>query len=276
MQRLVSLTRLSVGFVLMALISLAFGTVMLVLFPFRRLRLDLFNIYGTIVGRMIIWLAGVTPRVSHKERLKKAFPAIYIGNHTSTLDAFIFFWLSPLGVTGVVKREITLIPFFGQIYWLSGNLLINRRDKQGSIATLKKVVEFVRQYKLGFMIMPEGTRSKDGRLLPFKTGFVHQAIDMGLPIVPTVLHGVYKNWEKGTFNFVPMTVDIEVLEPVDTSKWKHETAQEHADAVHALYVAALRDDQKPMPASTAMPSSMERDLATSPSEPALGPVVART
>ena len=95
------------------------------------------------------------------------YPAVYIGNHTSTLDAFLSFWLTPpQGATGVVKKEIALIPFFGQIYWLSGNLLINRKDRGGSVETLKKVVDFVRTYKLGFWIMPEGTRSRDGRLTP--------------------------------------------------------------------------------------------------------------
>ena len=221
MQRLISMLRLSVGFVLTAALSLVFGVAMLAVYPFRRLRLDLFNIYGTLTGYSIIRLAGVTPRVNHRERLNQSFPAVYVGNHTSTLDAFISFWLSPMGVTGVVKKEIARIPFFGQIYWLSGNLLIDRKDKEGAVKTLKAVVDFVREFGLGFWIMPEGTRSKDGRLLPFKTGFVHLAIDMGLPVVPMVLHGVYKNWEKGTFNFIPTDVDIDILPAVDTSGWRH-------------------------------------------------------
>ncbi len=248
MDRFISLLRLSTGFVLVALVSLVFGVVMVGLLPWRRARLDVFNVYGTITGYIVIRLAGVRVRVNNRERLKQGFPAIYAGNHTSTLDAFLSFYLSPIGTTGVVKKEIARIPFFGQIYWLSGNLMIDRKDKEGAIATLKAVVEFVRRYKLGFWIMPEGTRSRDGRLLPFKTGFVHLAIDMGLPIVPLVYHGVYKNWEKGTFRFRPMTVDVDVLEPIDTSKWRKETAQQHADEVHGLFVQALRDDQKPLAA----------------------------
>jgi 1-acyl-sn-glycerol-3-phosphate acyltransferase len=263
MERLISLARLSIGFVGVALLSLLFGPVMLLLLPWRRARLDLFNYYGKLTGFIVIFMAGVTPRVRNKERL--IHPAIYIGNHTSTLDAFVSFWMSPWGVTGVVKKEICYIPFFGQIYWLSGNLLINRKDKGGAVATLKAAVEFVRKYKLGFWIMPEGTRSRDGRLLPFKTGFVHLAIDMGLPIVPVVWHGAHKNWEKGTFRFKPMELEIEVLEPIDTSGWTHETAQAHAEAVHALYVAALGEDQKPLPGAPA--SIVSRETTHSPALP---------
>ena len=91
-----------------------------------------------------------------------------------------------------------------------------------------------------------GVGGRDGRLQPFKTGFIHLAIDMGLPIVPMVWHGAYKNWEKGTFAFKPMTLDIDVLEPIDTSTWKHETTRDHAQYVHDLFVAALREDQKPL------------------------------
>jgi 1-acyl-sn-glycerol-3-phosphate acyltransferase len=211
------------------------------------LRLELFNLYGKLTGWVVIRLAGVTPHVNHRERLKQTHPAVYIGNHTSTLDAFVSFWISPMGATGVVKKEIALIPFFGQIYWLSGNLMINRKDKEGAVEVLKEAVAFVRKYKLGFWIMPEGTRSKDGRLLPFKTGFVHLAIDMGLPIIPIVSHGAHKNWEKGTFRFKPMTLDIDVLEPIDTSTWTHENAQAHAQAVHERFVQALHEDQRPLP-----------------------------
>jgi 1-acyl-sn-glycerol-3-phosphate acyltransferase len=270
MDRLISLARLSVGFVGMALLSLLFAPVMVLVFPWRRLRLELFNVYGKVTGRMIIFLAGVRPRVTGGWRLKQTYPAVYIGNHTSALDAFVSFWISPMGATGVVKREVALIPFFGQVYWLSGNLLINRKDKAGAVQVLKDVVDFVRDFHLGFWIMPEGTRSKDGRLCAFKTGFVHLAIDMGLPVIPIVTHGAHKNWEKGTFRFKPMDLDIEVLAPIDTSGWTHEGAQAHARDVHDLFAAALREDQKPLPQAAVV---VESAAPASPAAPALVPAL---
>ncbi len=96
--------------------------------------------------------------------------------------------------------------------------------------------------------MPEGTRSRDGRLLPFKKGFVHLAIATGLPVVPVVLHGAQRNWEPGTLRFRPMTLEIDVLPKIDTAAWREESAGEHAAEVHAAFCAALRPEQRPLPA----------------------------
>jgi 1-acyl-sn-glycerol-3-phosphate acyltransferase len=131
------------------------------------------------------------------------------------------------------------------------HLLIDRFNKERAVEMLKETAALVKKHRLGIWILPEGTRSKDGRLLAFKKGFVHLAIASGIPVVPVIVHGAHKNWEKGTFRFVPMTIDIEVLPPIDTSGWKEETAAEHADAVHALFAERLRDDQKPAPTPAA-------------------------
>jgi 1-acyl-sn-glycerol-3-phosphate acyltransferase len=97
--------------------------------------------------------------------------------------------------------------------------------------------------------MPEGTRSKDGRLLAFKKGFVHLAVATGFPVVPVVVHGAHKAWRNGSLlEFVPMPMDIEILPPIDTTSWTEETAADHALAVHDLFVAHLREDQRPAPA----------------------------
>jgi 1-acyl-sn-glycerol-3-phosphate acyltransferase len=110
---------------------------------------------------------------------------------------------------------------------------------------------FMKGKKLGIWIMPEGTRSKDGRLLPFKKGFVHFAIAAGLPVVPVVFHGAHKNWPLGPLNFTPMELRIDVLPPIDTSRWKEETAADHAAQVRDVVVAALGEDQKPLAAPLA-------------------------
>jgi 1-acyl-sn-glycerol-3-phosphate acyltransferase len=210
------------------------------------LRIKLCNYYGKIVGYSVTRIAGVTPRLHHPERLNGSFPAIYVANHASTLDAFLSIWLCPVGGCGVVKKESLRVPFWGQLYRLSGHLWIDRSDREQAISAMREAAEAVRRYKLGIWIMPEGTRSRDGRLLPFKKGFVHLAIATGLPVVPVVMHGIHKNWEKGKYTLRPMTADIEVLAPVDTSSWRAETAQAHAEQVHALFAEHLREDQKPL------------------------------
>lgn len=250
-----SAIRLFIGFIVVAVGSTVFMVLAIPLLPFRVTRIKLCNYYGKIVGRSVTAIAGVKPVIHHRERLDGSMPAIYVMNHASTLDAFTGaftgIWMCPVGGCGVFKKEIVRVPFFGQIAYLSGHLLLDRFNKDRAVETLKYTAEFVKKNRLGIWIMPEGTRSRDGRLLPFKKGFVHLAIATGFPVVPVVVHGAHHNWEKGKFlQFRPMTLDVDVLPPIDTSSWREETAGEHAQSVHDLFVETVRDDQKPLPAPT--------------------------
>jgi 1-acyl-sn-glycerol-3-phosphate acyltransferase len=242
-----SMIRFSAGFLIIAVMSVFVMVALVVCLPSRVTRIRICNFYGKVVGRSITAMAGVKPNVSHHERINNAHPAIYVANHASTLDLFLSIWLCPYGGCGVMKKEITHIPFFGQIALLSGHLLLDRNNHGKAVESLRVVGEIVKKFGVSIWMMPEGTRSRDGRLLPFKKGFVHLALATGLPIVPILIHDAHKNWVAGKFRFAPMTVDIEVLEPIDTKGWTEAQATEHAASVYALFAKGLREDQKPLP-----------------------------
>ncbi len=246
-QRISSAVRLVIGFVYVAITAVVTMLLALPLLPWRALRIKLCNYYGKAVGWIICRIARARPVVTNREGIGAAFPAIYVSNHTSTLDAFIAIWLCPVGGCGVVKKEIANIPFFGWLYRLSGHLRVDRGNREGAVAALKSTAEVVRRHRLSMWIWPEGTRSRDGRLLPLKKGFVHLAIATGLPVVPVVVHGAHKNWAKHAFLFNKVTVPIYVLPPIDTSTWKVETTDAHCDEVHRVFAAALPPDQQPAP-----------------------------
>lgn len=246
LEKLVSPLRLVSGFSLVAAASTVTGAIAVALLPSRPARIKLCNYYGKVVGRSLITLAGVTPVVRNKERIDQAMPAIYVSNHTSVLDMFFAIWLCPIGGCGIAKKEIASIPFFGWLYMLSGHLLIDRSDRAGAIAALAETADLVRKHKLSIWMWPEGTRSNDGHLLPLKKGLAHLALATGLPIVPIVLHNAHHNWPKHTFTFHPMTVEVDVLEPIDTSHWKLETIDEHLREVHTAFANALGEGQKPL------------------------------
>lgn len=246
MTRVVNLFRFVAGFVVIMVMTLIVMVAVVLLLPFRVARIYVCNWWGHVVGRSIVFLAGVTPRVQGWDRLTGSMPAIFVMNHASTLDAFSGIWMCPYGGCGVFKKEIVKVPFYGQLAWLSGHLLLDRNNTGKAVETLKKMAAFMQKNSLGIWIFPEGTRSRDGRLQPFKKGFVHMAIATGFPVVPVVVHGAHKNWEKGSLlDFKPMTMDVDVLAPIETKGWKEETAAEHALAVHTVFAQTLRDDQKP-------------------------------
>lgn len=245
-QSISSAVRLGLGFFYMAVLALVTMVLAVPLLPFRILRIKLCNYYGKCVGPVLIWLAKATPVVHHREGIAATFPAIYVSNHTSTLDAFIAIWLCPVGGCGVVKKQILNIPFFGWLFRLSGHLSIDRADHQSAITALKSTAEFVRKNRLALWIWPEGTRSRDGRLQPLKKGVVHLAIATGLPIVPVVVQGAHKNWAKHAFTLNQVTIPVLVLPPIDTSAWSIDTTDAHCAEIHGILAAALPPDQQPL------------------------------
>ena len=90
--------RLALGFLFITITAVVTMVLALPLLPWRTLRIKLCNYYGKVVGPVIIRVANATPVVHYRERIGAAYPAIYISNHTSTLDAFIAIWLCPVGV----------------------------------------------------------------------------------------------------------------------------------------------------------------------------------
>jgi lysophosphatidate acyltransferase len=218
----------------------------LLLLPWWPSRIRIGNVYGKAVGPSVVRILGVRTRVRHRERLAASSPAIYITNHTSALDVLIAMWLCPVGGCGIAKKEIARIPFFGWAYWLSGHLLIDRGDREGAIAALSATAGFVRRHRLSIWIWPEGTRSRNGRLLPFRKGFAHLAIATGLPVVPVVLHGAHERLPDRSFTLIPGELEVEVLESIDTRSWKRETVEEHVEQVRGIVCRALRPAQRPL------------------------------
>jgi 1-acyl-sn-glycerol-3-phosphate acyltransferase len=237
--------RIATSFVLLSSGAVVYLLLSLLLLPWRPLRIRIGNVFGKAVGPWVARILGVRTRVRYRERLAASSPAIYITNHTSALDVFIAMRLCPMGGCGIAKKEIARIPFFGWAYRLSGHLLIDRGDREGAIAALAATAELVHRHRLSIWIWPEGTRSRDGRLLSFRKGFVHLALATGLPVVPVVLHGAHERLPDRSFQLVPGALEVEVMEPIDTRSWKRETVDEHVEQVHEIVRQALRPAQRP-------------------------------
>lgn len=240
-----SWVKLAVGMVFMALATVAHAVVLLALLPWRNARIRSCNHWGHVVGRACMALSGSTVSVEGQQHLDGARPAIYVSNHTSVLDIFLGIWLAPVGTVGVAKKEVIFYPFFGQLYWMSGHLRIDRGNHDRAVAAMRELGDIVRRYKLSIWMWPEGTRSRDGRLRPFKKGLVHLAVETGLPVVPVVVVGAHRAWEKGTQRIVGVPIAVRVLPPVDTSAWAGRSTEACLEEVHARFREALPEDQLP-------------------------------
>ncbi len=248
MRSLASALRLLGGLVVMATMVAVFMVVCVFLLPWRGARIRACNVFGHITGRACLWLASadVQDAAACKARAEKFYPAIYVSNHTSAMDIFVGIWLGPSGVVGVAKKEVVWYPFFGQLYAISGHLLIDRSNRATAVEALAGLAALIAKHNLSVWMWPEGTRSKDGRLRAFKKGFAHLALATKLPIVPVVVSGAHKGWKKGSIVLEPTKLGIQVLDPIPTTDWTLDTLDAHVEEVHRQFVAALPADQRPV------------------------------
>lgn len=240
-----SFLRLVGGFFCIAVLVSVMVPILVVLLPWRVARIRVTNAFGKIVGRNMVWWSGSRIKLEGLEHVRADRPAIYCANHTSTLDAFTTVWLTPAGTVGVAKKEVLYYPFYGQAWWLAGHLLLDRGRTDKAKAALRRTADFIRRKALHICILPEGKRSASGRLLPFKKGIVHVALETRLPVVPMVTIGLQNAWKRGSLSFTPVDAKIIFLPPIETTSWTEEKSDAHIDELRAAFLAVLPPDQHP-------------------------------
>lgn len=241
-----TVVKIVAGLIWLGLIVAVLVPMLIVLLPFRRTRIVLTNHAGTLIGRSLLWLSGCEVTVEGREHASGDASVIFVGNHTSLLDTFTSIWLVPPGTVGIAKKQLVWYPFFGQAWFLSGHLLIDRSNRERSVQALRDLAGYLRRKRLSVLLWPEGTRSADGRVRPFKKGFAHLALQTKLPVVPMVTSGAHRAWRKGQVGFQPVPIHVRFLPPIDTSGWTLETLEEHIAEVRQRFVEALPIEQKPV------------------------------
>ena len=184
-------------------------------------------------------LIGLNLEIKGEHHLWSHRPAVFIFNHQSNVDMVIIARLLRRDISGVGKKEIRDIPLIGRLLEMSGVVLIDRQDSEKAIATMKALVDTMIIERKSVCMSPEGTRSVTPKLSPFKKGAFHLAMQAGVPIVPIVIRNSSDIMPKGEMIYRPATVRVEVLPPVPTDSWSVETIDEHVEAVHNMYLAAL-------------------------------------
>lgn len=154
-------------------------------------------------------LLGLKTTVAGLENLPRGTSCIYIANHQHNLDLFVLGSMVQPGTVTIGKTSLKYIPFFGQLFWLSGNLFIDRGNNEKAMQTMQKAKQLIREKKLSVWVFPEGTRNKGHNLLPFKKGAFLTAMELGLPIVPICASSYPRNIQLNRLN--AGEVHIEVL-----------------------------------------------------------------
>ncbi|MFQ5457901.1 MAG: lysophospholipid acyltransferase family protein, partial [Myxococcota bacterium] len=177
------------------------------------------NVTGSLWAELASGLTGIDMRVEGEEHLWSSRPCVFIFNHQSACEAFLCARLIRRDTFGIAKKEARKKPVAGFVMDLMGTVFIDRSDRRNAIAALRPAVNALKQGR-SMLIAPEGTRSGDGRLLPFKKGAFHIARTAGVPLVPIIFHDSGKRLRPGSGIARPGLVHVTVLPPIPTGKWK--------------------------------------------------------
>ncbi|WP_242112061.1 lysophospholipid acyltransferase family protein [Luteimonas aquatica] len=132
--------------------------------------------------------AGARLRVEGLERVDWTRPCILVANHQSTIDICALFRAVPVPLRFVLKQEMARVPLVGRYARAMGMVFVERGERRAARGFLRQVDALLRE-GASLCVFPEGTRSRDGALAPFKGGAFQAAIDAGAQLVPVALHG---------------------------------------------------------------------------------------
>ena len=185
--------------------------------------------------------AGVKIVLRGLEKLRPGQNYIFMANHVSNLDPPILIPSIPGRCSVLVKKELFRTPILGTGMRQADLVPVDRRDREAAIESVRGAIEVLRK-GLHMVIYPEGTRSSDGRLLPFKKGPFHLAMDSGVPIVPVTMLGTFESWPRDRFALHPGTATVVFHLPIDPRGYADRDAL--MEAVRQAVASALPAERR--------------------------------
>jgi 1-acyl-sn-glycerol-3-phosphate acyltransferase len=171
---------------------------------------------GVVWSRFNSLLVPMLVKVEGKENIQPNTSYIVLSNHQSAFDIFVVYGWLGVDLKWVMKKELRKVPGIGFGSEKVGHIFLDRSNKRAAVESLaiarKKLVNGT-----CVVIFPEGTRSNDGVLLPFKRGAFKLAIDLGLPILPVTVINTRKILPNKTLNIFPGKVQLKIHAPIEIS-----------------------------------------------------------
>lgn len=198
------------GFLLLGLPGAVIGV------PWSLLRGNTTMMYAWAMATMRfgLWCGGVTVRVRGRERFPMGEAAVVVSNHISNLDPPVLMPFLPGETSVFLKAELMKIPLLGLVMRMGKFVPVarggSREDARHSVDAAAAVLAGGHN----IFIFPEGTRSADGKLLPFRKGAFYLAVQANAPIAPMIVRGTSAMMPKSTLKSKPGVAEVEFLDPI--------------------------------------------------------------
>lgn len=208
--------RMGIGYVVAGLATAFLGLSAIVL-TWINPRLRLIDWVVRAWGRFVVMWGAVRTDLIGAEHLDTSGSYMLVSNHQSAIDPPLHIARLPVPVRFLAKAELFRIPIFGPAMRAVGMVETDRSAGVAGHRLINREVSRVMDLKKSIIVYPEGTRTKDGNLRPFKKGAFRIAIDNGLPLVPITLHRAFDVWPPGRRICLGGRVVMVIHEPIPTT-----------------------------------------------------------
>lgn len=173
-----------------------------------------FLAYGRWMMRLGRLILGIDVEVAGLDRLDRRIPCVFMSNHLSFLDGPLLMTVIDRPARVIVKRFVFRIPVLGMGMRFSGYVPVDKEGTGAGRRSIAKAADLMKKKGYSFLIYPEGERSWDGQMQPFRRGGFFLALDTGAPIVPVSIKGTYQLMPRGKWLVKKGSVRIGFHEPV--------------------------------------------------------------
>jgi len=190
--------------------------------------------------RTVLFIAGVRVAVSGRENIVPGRQYVAMMNHVNILDPLVFQVAIPSAIRGAEEESHFRWPVYGGTIRRIGMFPIDRKNPMRAVDSLRRAAAWLRERPaFSFGILPEGTRTRDGKLGRFKKGGFVMAIETGLDILPVVERGAFAIIRKGSLLVRPGRVEIAIEPAVATSGYSKENVDELVERVRRVFLDRL-------------------------------------
>lgn len=223
----------------MILDTLVMGSICVVVgFVFSQ---DAADVLAVTWARLACAIAPLKVRIEGKEHYSRFKSYVVVANHQSMVDIPVVHGFIGLRIKWVMKQELRKIPVFGAACHYLGCIYVDRSDHQAAMASIERAKEQLSN-KSSVFFFAEGTRSRDGRVMPFKKGAFIFAMETGLPILPVTIKNTREILPSDTLDLTPGTVEIQVHRPIHVRPYHMENLEELIEKTRMTIASGLKPE----------------------------------
>ena len=177
-----------------------------------------FKFFGVIWGKTLSFIFNIKLVVKGKHNLQNR-NYVFASNHASLIDIPLLLIAVNRYTVFIAKSELSKIPIFKSILDKAGFIFVDRKNNDSAVKSMNNLMEDIKKIPRSVAIFPEGTRTSDGNLLPFKKGAAIFAINTDIPLVPVAISGTYSWSKKKLFDISQSVISFEFGEPITTENY---------------------------------------------------------